>query len=102
MGNRDAILKYCLLMSEEHVKQIYKLAGANGHDQGVHNYLIYNNSFDNYTVKFFNNNQGPVLTMYGMKLADIRIKGATIVDDTDKVIPVLHQFDRYGSIEQML
>ncbi|RZL68603.1 MAG: hypothetical protein EOO93_03560 [Pedobacter sp.] len=93
-GKRDAMLHYCEQMCLEQLKHIHSVAGFDGYDQGVHNYLIHTGKFDKATL--CENFKGPILTMHGVEKKRFVFNDAgKLINEDGHVIPVLHQYDRH-------
>jgi len=70
-------------------------------DQGVHNFLIYENQLPAMTLH--SNEDGPVLTSTFMTMKDITLNSdGLVVNHQGKVIPILHQYDRIPDLKKHL
>lgn len=97
LGSYEGIQKYLATMINSLSAINHKIAGYDGFDQGVHNYLIWNNFLPNVTLS--ENGKGPVLTMHGVPSEEINIDDSGVVRNNDgSIIPVLHQYDRHCSL----
>lgn len=71
-----------------------------GYDQGVHNYLLYNNLLKG--VKLIENNAGSVLTMGNMNAQKIRYNNlGKIINNKDGIVNILHQYDRHQAFKNL-
>jgi hypothetical protein len=72
-----------------------------GGDQGVHNYILFQNLMSNITVH--ENERGPVFTMKHVKESALQMdaQGAVLNDD-GVVVPVLHQYDWFPALQARL
>lgn len=96
MGTRNGILRYLQAMTAELARHTRPLGS---HDQGVHNYLLYNNGLD--PVEIYANGVGPVLTLGGEK--ELRRDSQGRLLNTDGcVAPVVHQYDRHPNLAREL
>jgi hypothetical protein len=96
IGSVDQILFYLENMIKGLSKAIPGITGLGGFDQGVHNYLIYNNSFPNSNI--IRNAGGEVITLGDFPLININ-DNLEIVNHTGSIIPVVHQFDRLPDLK---
>ena len=96
MGTRNGILRYLQAMTTELARHTRPLGS---HDQGVHNYLLYNNCLD--PVKIYANGYGPVLTLGGEKEIRRDSQGRLLNRD-GCVAPVVHQYDRHPDLAREL
>ena len=70
-------------------------------DQGVHNYLLRENLLPSVTIH--ENRRGAVLTAGIMRMADFQMNRlGQLVDETGRVIPVVHQYDRIPELKKHL
>lgn len=91
-GKKEAILKFLELSCEKLSQSLYSVTDLL--DQASTNYVVYNsNDEDNWRV---HSNGAMVLNMCGKIDEEIKVdtKNLTI---SGKVIPIVHQFDRYGT-----
>lgn len=66
-------------------------------DQGLHNYLIYSGAFPK--ANLFHNFNGPILTAGYVKKDDLKYNSSgQVIDKQDRVIPVLHQYERHPEL----
>jgi len=73
----------------------------NDGDQGIHNYILHEKLLPRVTVH--ENRRGPVLTLGPMQMADLKINpDGLVVDETGRLVPVLHQYDRIPQLKKML
>jgi len=94
MGTRSGMIQYLQAM----VSEVARLASLGreligGEDQPVHNHLVYNNQFSDYSIN--QNGVGPISTMHHAKVLSFNRAGYLLNDDST-VIPVVHQYDRCG------
>ncbi len=97
IGTIDSMISYLNEMSNE----IAKKSGPVGFDQGVHNYLVRNNRLSNLHIHEFN--QGPVvhIGIAPRKIIKSNDSGK-ILDSADKLVPVVHQYDRHNDLVETL
>lgn len=98
LGSYQGILNYLAEMITCLAKVNYKIAGYDGFDQGVHNYLLWNKTFlDTYLSE---NGKGPILTMHGISTEEINLdSNGFICNDDGTITPVLHQYDRHPHLQ---
>jgi hypothetical protein len=81
-------------MVRELLRVLPRTAGTAFIDQAVHNHLLWTAAFKD--VATIENGAGPVFTMHGVLPAGIRsTSDGHLADGEGRIIPVLHQFDRY-------
>jgi hypothetical protein len=77
------------------------LGGMVGGDQGIHNYILIQNSMNNITVH--ENRRGPVMTMYWMSESDMPSDtSGAVVNQDGSIAPVLHRYDRFPALKTRL
>ena len=96
LGTRAGILRYLQTMSAEILRHERPLGS---HDQGAHNYLLYNGSLE--PVSIYANGHGPVLTLGGEKEITRNAQGRLLNKD-NTIVPVVHQYDRHPALAQEL
>ncbi|MBD2312917.1 hypothetical protein H6G20_14695 [Desertifilum sp. FACHB-1129] len=90
IGSRDAILNYLEVMID---RMLALKCHTWGIDQGVHNYILHKGLVPN--VKFYNNYQGPILTMHYSEASKLKFnEQGYLVNEDGSTINVLHQYDR--------
>lgn len=99
MGTRSGMIEYLEAM----VNEISRLSKAGrtlygGEDQPMHNYLIYSNTFKDFSIN--ENGIGPISTMHHSKKLTFNRQGYLLNDD-GAVIPVVHQYDRCGPMSSI-
>jgi hypothetical protein len=72
------------------------LTGLGGFDQGVHNYLIYNNYFPGSNVVL--NTAGEVVTLENLSCVGFN-EEQELVNKDKEVIPVVHCYDRFPDLK---
>lgn len=93
-GTTAGMLDYLGAMTDELVALTHPIGGADGFDQGVHNYLIWGNRFP--LAELCENTAGPVLTLQAVPPGEIVTDASgRLLDARGEVIPVLHQYDRH-------
>ena len=96
IGSMGRIMDYLEKMIATQAKITGGLTGLGGFDQGVHNYLIHNNYFPGSTV--LSNTTGEVATL-GDATPKTLNSDAEFIDKQGRVIPVVHQFDRFAELK---
>lgn len=95
IGPYSSIVHYLDNMAYQ-IKGLGPKANIIGIDQGIHNYLIYENLID---CKLFENYYGAVLTMGYSHTKDIHFNNeGFIINNDNSIINVLHQYDRHREI----
>lgn len=91
------MLNYLAAMSRELARRTASLTGLDGVDQGVHNWLFWTDQLPGFsTVENF---RGPILTMHGLPAEWIATDtDGRVVFPNQRVIPILHQYDRHAEI----
>lgn len=93
-GTIDGLLDYTAAMTDDLLSLTHAIRGADGFDQGVHNYLLWTGRFPD--AEICENGAGPVLTMQAVPPAELRTDAnGRILDAEGRVAPVLHQYDRH-------
>jgi len=72
------------------------ITGLGGFDQGVHNYMIYNNYFP--VADVIKNPTGEVVTLENLDTVTLT-DNQELVNQYNKVIPVVHLYDRYPDLK---
>jgi len=96
IGSVNRILKYLENMIVTQARITAGLTGLGGFDQGVHNYLIYNNYFPG--ARVIANTDAEVATL-GESTSIWFNDEKELVNRDKKVIPVVHQFDRFPEMK---
>ncbi|HZY37868.1 MAG TPA: hypothetical protein VFE53_14520 [Mucilaginibacter sp.] len=96
IGSVNRILKYLETMIATQARITAGLTGLGGFDQGVHNYLIYNNYFPGSRIT--TNTDAEVATL-GESTSIWFNDENELVNRDKKVIPVVHQFDRFPEMK---
>ena len=100
-GTTSGMLAYLAAMTDKLAAATDRIAGLDGHDQGVHNWLVWNHFFS--TAVLRENNHGPVLTMHGAPLEAFQTNDSgDLVNDDGSIIPILHQYDRHPGLRDRL
>ncbi len=100
LGTYTEIMIYLTAMINQLAAITYKIAGFDGFDQGVHNYLIHNHLLDIDNIMLLENGAAPILSMHGVTKAKFNIdKNGILLDNKGFPIPVLHQYDRHPDID---
>jgi hypothetical protein len=96
IGSMGRMMDYLEKMIVSQAKITGGLTGLGGFDQGVHNYLVHNNYFPG--SKLLKNTEGEVATL-GDATPKTLNSNAELIDKQGRVIPVVHQFDRFGDLK---
>lgn len=96
IGSMGRILNYLENMIVMQARITGGLTGLGGFDQGVHNYLIYNNYFPGSRIK--SNCTAEVATL-GESTSIFLDEQMELVGKDKKVMPVVHQFDRFPDLK---
>jgi len=96
IGSVDRVLNYLENMIITQARITAGLTGLGGFDQGVHNYLIYNNYFPG--SRLTANTDAEVATL-GESTSIWFNDEMELVNHDKKVIPVVHQFDRFPEMK---
>jgi hypothetical protein len=96
IGSFNEIIDYLERMIKTMAKITGGITGLGGFDQGVHNYLIYNNYFPGSTL--VKNAEGEVVTLDDLMSVSINTE-RELVNEQHKVIPVVHLFDRHPDLK---
>jgi hypothetical protein len=99
MGDTASVLEYLskMVLQTMEARSLRETTG----DQGIHNYLLYKKFLHDVTIH--NNWEGPVMTLGAMHPEDVRVNAqGFVVNNTGKVVPVLHQYDRIPQVEKIL
>jgi hypothetical protein len=93
LGRQHTIIKYIKSLILE-IEKLEKSGKAHATcDQAVHNFIVYNEFFENYRIN--HNGQGLVSTMHHSKQLKFDRQGRLLNDD-GLPTPVIHQYDRCG------
>lgn len=94
MGNKEGIVDYLTAMIDE-VQRIHNSGRIleYGDDQPVHNHIVYSDRFKYANIN--HNGAGPISTMHYAGSLKFDRKGY-LLDNNDKIVPVVHQYDRCG------
>jgi len=96
IGSVELILDYLEKMIFKQAEITSGITGLGGFDQGVHNFLIYNNFFQNSLIT--NNGYGEVITL-GEAL-NIKLNNhEELINEDLSIVPVVHQFDRFPDLK---
>ena len=100
VGDHASMTAYLRLMTEL-AFQVREMPMVTGLDQGIHNYIIYENPLPN--THLHPNGSGGVLTMSfaGPEEFDLNDSGF-VSSRTDEPIAVLHQYDRHPALAKLL
>ena len=100
-GTTAGMLAFLRAVTGELTRVTPQIAGLDGYDQGVHNYLIWTGAFP--AAELLENSRGPVLTMHGAPLEEFRRDDrGRLLDERGEIIPVLHQYDRHPALQKGL
>lgn len=98
IGTRTAMMGYLEQMVDHMLRLKFH---GNGIDQGVHNYILYNNRVPE--VQLFKNGRGPVLTMGRTTDLPNRFDAdGFLLNDDGTVANVLHQYDRHVEVGSLV
>ena len=91
IGTTAEVMNYLELMVDQMLRLKFH---ASGMDQGVHNYLLYEEKIEN--VRLFPNRRGPVFTMGKTVDLPTRFDAEGFVVNENGTVPhVLHQYERH-------
>lgn len=77
---------------------VNSLRDADG-DQGVHNFLVRERVFPNVTIH--KNRRGPIMTLGPVSMNSVQFdQDDHVLDETGKIVPVLHQYDRDSELKK--
>lgn len=99
LGTYQGIRELMDLMCAEfdnHTKKGIGLTG--GEDQGVHNYLIHTGKLPQ--VRICGDEESEVVTVAYFK-ENTKVVKRKVVDDSGRIIPVVHQYDRNAELRRM-
>jgi len=97
LGTASGMLAYLAAMTRELGRRTDRLAGFDGVDQGVHNWLFWTGRLPGFSA--VENFQGPILTLHGLPASFIQSNAiGQVIDRNGRVIPVLHQYDRHPEL----
>lgn len=96
IGSIDRMLDYLEKMIIVQAQITGGLTGLGGFDQGVHNYMIYNNYFPDCSV--IENPTQEVVTLEDLNTVTLNGDNE-LVNQNNKVIPVVHLYDRYPDLK---
>lgn len=95
IGSYPSIIPYLDTMVY-YIKKLGLKANIIGIDQGIHNYIVHKKLID---YKFFENLDGPVLTMGYVNSKSLRFDNdGFIINNNGDIINILHQYDRHRHI----
>ena len=98
-GTRDGVRHYVNAMCEQLAPLAGAMAGRNGYDQGVHNYLIANDQFPE--AKTWANGAGMVIHLEGLEDHEYSLDHDGFIRAPDgRIPPMIHQYDRYPHMLQ--
>ena len=90
IGTKEGIINYLEWMMDYILQSNYQRFGV---DQAAHNLILHRNMIPD--VKFYDNYQGPVLTMNYIDSEKLRFsQDGFLLNEDASVISVLHQYDR--------
>ena len=100
IGSYQSILNYCDLMRKNIIIHKYKPTihsfifkrKIKGWDQGIHNYLVYSNTFNSFD--FYDNKNGDVATLSLNKRLNFNNLGKLINQNGDEY-SIIHQYDHF-------
>jgi hypothetical protein len=100
IGRHQSILNYCHIMRKNIITHKYKPSirsflfqkKMTGWDQGIHNYLVYSDIFNN--VDFYDNKNGDVATLALHKGLNFNNRGR-LINQNGNEYSVIHQYDRF-------
>lgn len=96
IGSVDRMLDYLEKMIATQARITGGLTALGGFDQGIHNYLIYNNYFPGAQIKV---NGTAEVHQLGGSTPTLFNGNGELVTGENKVVPVVHQFDRVPGIK---
>jgi hypothetical protein len=96
IGSFDKMLDYLEKMIIVQAQITAGITGLGGFDQGVHNYMIYNNFFPGSDI--IENPTGEVVTLENLDTVTLT-DNQELVNQYNKVIPVVHLYDRYPDLK---
>lgn len=95
VGSYSSIIPYLDKMAY-FINKLGSNANTTGIDQGIHNYIVHKKLID---YKFFENLDGPVLTMGYTDPKSLHFKNdGFIINNNGDIINILHQYDRHRYI----
>lgn len=93
IGDYVSIIDYL----EKMINHIIKLKNVGGLDQGIHNYLIYNNKLD--SLNLINDDEGPITTLsYFKNFNKVLFHNGSIINKSGQPVNIVHQYDRNLSL----
>jgi len=100
IGIQQSILEYCDIMRKNIIIHKYKPSihsflfnrKIKGWDQGIHNYLVYSNFFEN--MDFYDNKNGDVATLSLNKGLNFNNKGR-LINQNGNEYSIVHQYDHF-------
>ncbi|MHA1278248.1 MAG: hypothetical protein ACTSQI_18010 [Candidatus Helarchaeota archaeon] len=96
-GIYSGIMKYLRKM----IELIFESDTIGGGDQGLHNYLIYTEEFDD--LKLYDNENGPVFTFGTKMIKSIHINSEGLITNSKgDVFNIIHQYDRHPELFKKL
>jgi hypothetical protein len=98
-GTRRAMLDYLRKFCELAFKA-HRPGTCSGSDQGIHNWIVHRETVPGLHLL---DNEGAVFTMGLYPVEQIKTDGkGHVVNSSGVIQPVLHQYDRFASIKEML
>lgn len=97
IGSTQSMIAYLARMEREDKER--PGVGLEPHDQGLHNYLFYNNELDD--ARLFPNGIG-VFTLCLVEPKDVKFDSSGLVKVGNAVPAVLHQYDRHPVLNNLL
>jgi hypothetical protein len=96
-GDRDSILNYLKHLNNE----ILKIQPRTTHpqDQAAHNFLIRRGGLES---RIWNNEEGEVYTVGYVSRETIRIKSNKIVNQSENIPTIIHQWDRHRNLTNLV
>lgn len=96
IGSFGRMMDYLEKMITVQAQITGRLTGLGGFDQGVHDYMIYNNYFPGSDV--IENPAGEVVTLENLDTVTLT-DNQELVNRYNRVIPVVHLYDRYPDLK---
>ena len=98
LGTWSAIMSYLFVMESEILSRSEACKDYGGSDQGIHNYIIYNNKISEVTIHHISNEYGFVGTL-GYVLSWKRNQFGLVLNANGSVYAVIHQWNRSGQMK---
>lgn len=100
IGTYESILNYCAVMKKNIIKYPYKPSfhsllfnrKIKGWDQGIHNYLVHTDFFNN--ADFYDNEKGDIATLSLSKKLNFNNEGR-LINENGNEYSVVHQYDHF-------